>query len=89
MLGRRVFDVHQFLSRLDWPLFRPAAGLNSEPLNLLTGYRKKALPVQQSLCLNLIIVHGVRLDATRRLRKTGHLTGALAGSGREKLIYVF
>jgi len=23
-----MFDVHQFLLRFDWPLFRPAAALN-------------------------------------------------------------
>jgi hypothetical protein len=35
-VGRSMFDVHQFLFRLDWLLFRPAAGLNPEPklLNL-------------------------------------------------------
>ena len=26
-VGRSMFDVHQFLSRLDWPFFRPAAPL--------------------------------------------------------------
>jgi hypothetical protein len=25
-VGRSMFDVHQFLFRFDWPLFRPAAG---------------------------------------------------------------
>jgi hypothetical protein len=27
-VGRSMFNVHQFISRLDWPLFRPTAGLN-------------------------------------------------------------
>ena len=26
-VGRSMFDVHQFLFRLDWPLFRPEAAL--------------------------------------------------------------
>ena len=29
-VGRSMFGVHQFLSRLDWPLFRPAAALVSK-----------------------------------------------------------
>jgi hypothetical protein len=29
-IRRSMFDVHQFLFRLDWPLFRPAAGLNTD-----------------------------------------------------------
>jgi hypothetical protein len=29
-----MFDVHPFLFRLNWPLFRPAAGLSPEPFNL-------------------------------------------------------
>jgi hypothetical protein len=35
-VGRSMFDVHQFHSRLDWPFFLSAAALNPEPLN---GYR--------------------------------------------------
>ena len=38
-VGRSMFDVHQFLFRLDWPLRRPAAGLKpytiSEPILLI------------------------------------------------------
>jgi hypothetical protein len=26
-VGRSMFDVHQFLSRFDWPFFWPAAAL--------------------------------------------------------------
>jgi hypothetical protein len=33
MHGRRVFDVHQFLFRLDRPFFWPAAGLTPETHN--------------------------------------------------------
>jgi hypothetical protein len=33
MHGRRVFDVHQFLFRLDRPFFWLAAGLTPETMN--------------------------------------------------------
>jgi len=37
-VGRSMFDVHQFLSRFDWPLFKPAAALNLEPLTHAGGF---------------------------------------------------
>jgi hypothetical protein len=36
-----MFDVHQFFSRSNWPLFRPAAGLTPDSLYPFT-YMNKA-----------------------------------------------
>jgi hypothetical protein len=48
-VGRSMFDVHQFLSRSNWPSFRPAAGLTPEtrPLKPKTynlGFIEDLLP---------------------------------------------
>jgi hypothetical protein len=35
IIRRSMFDVLQFLSRFDWPLFRPAAPLESEQKSMI------------------------------------------------------
>ena len=45
-----MFDVHSFLFRLNWPLFRPAAGLKSDTWHLKPkSYALYLLPYTQSL----------------------------------------
>ena len=42
------FDVHQFLSRSDWPLFRPATWLTPEPIITFCTLSYASVPPQRA-----------------------------------------